>query len=122
MELIKTERGWPGHYICAYDCQFRRNTLLEYGDVRIIISTVGNYIFKGKTDTVGHERYYETMVFHAKLDEIYWDVDVQKIVDFESEWAIREMETSSDQEANDMHETVVKEISNNLIEGESNAV
>ena len=117
MQLIKTERGWPGHYICAHDCKFRRNTLLEYGDVRIVVSTVGNYIFKEKTQIIGFDRYYETMAFHAKLDEIYWDADVQKEVDFDSEWAVRHMETDSDQIANDMHEAVVKEISNTLTEG-----
>lgn len=122
MELIKTERGWGGHFICAYDCRFRRNTLLEYGDVRIVISTVGNYVFKEKTDIIGHERYYETMAFHAKLDEIYWDADVQREVDFESQWAVRQIGIYSDQEANDMHEAVVKEISNNLTEGEGDAI
>lgn len=122
MKIIRTERGWPGHYICAHDCKFRRNTLLEYGDVRIVVSTVGNYIFKEKTQIIGFDRYYETMAFHAKLDEIYWDADVQKEVDFESEWAIREMKDGSDQKANDMHEAVVKEISNTLTKGENNAI
>lgn len=126
MELIKTERGWPGHYICASDCRFRRNTLLEYGDVRIVVSTVGQKRIKrnGKLemDKVGCGRYYETMVFHTKYDGMYWDADVHRVVEFESDWQINDIKEESDQEANDMHEAVVKEISNTLIEGESDAI
>jgi len=41
-KIIKRyERGWAGHFICSYLCHFRRNTLLEFGNVRIVISTVG---------------------------------------------------------------------------------
>lgn len=122
MKIIKTERGWPGHYICAHDCKFRRNTLLEYGDVRIVVSTVGNYILKGKTDIIGYKRYYETMAFHAHLDGMYWDAEIHKPVHFDSKWTVDHMEVDSDQQANDMHEAVVEEISNTLTKGENNAI
>lgn len=37
-----TYRGWPGHYCSARYCIFRLNTLIEVGDVRVVVSTVGN--------------------------------------------------------------------------------
>ena len=67
-KVKRTERGWAGHFICAENCQFRRNTLLEYGDRKWVISTVGRLLTtdyktkKLKFDTIGAgNRYYETM-------------------------------------------------------------
>ena len=113
-----TERGWAGHFICADRCKFRRNTLIEYGDERIVVSTIGNYepmhIF-GEIDSkiqrqIGADRTYETMAFKAKWDGTYWDADVSKEVFFKSPWALSELSHESDQKANEMHEKVVTEI------------
>lgn len=111
------ERGWGGHFICADRCTFRRNTLLDGGDRKIVVSTVG-----GMTDrefgieTIAHERYYETMAFEAKFDDPYWEADVTQQLDFDSEWSIcggdkSELPDGVDNIANNMHETVVAELS-----------
>lgn len=106
----RTERGWLGHFIGGRDCMFRRNTLLEHGDTRVVVSTVGNYTPRGRLDTIGHERHFETMAFMAEWDGAYWDANVSREVVFQSPWSIFGVETSSDQKANDMHESAVWEI------------
>lgn len=119
MEVIRTERGWAGHFIGAGDCLFRRNTLLEYGDMRIVISTVGLYLpssakEKREFQEIGaYGRMFETMAFHAKREQNrYWDADVLRQISFESEWAINHAD--ADDEANIMHDRVVDEISEQL--------
>ncbi len=127
--VTRTERGWGGHFICASRCGFRRNTLLECGEVRIVVSTVGAMQkWEGDprqdknitgTETIGaFGRVYETMAFHASLQGPYWDANVSRHVRFESEWAIVEpIVEDSDQKANDMHEAVVKELTEKMAAG-----
>lgn len=119
MKKIKiTERGWGGHFICASSCKFRRNTLIECGENRVIVSTVGNYnppIIHNDIDEdiqrqIGANRTYETMAFKAVWDGTYWDADVSEEISFKSEWAFNELSHGSDKRANDMHEKVVDEI------------
>lgn len=113
-----TERGWPGHFIAADDCKFRRNTLLEYKDKKWIVSTVGAMpadkysLDKNKYGftTIGYRRYYETMAFEAEKNGIYWDANVLKDIDFKSNWALNKCDFNSDQKANDMHDKVVEEL------------
>lgn len=115
-KLIRIERGWAGHFICSYACRFRRNALLSFGRIKIVVSTVGLMELNGKFETIGHNRYYETMAFHSnKKDKRYNDIDVTKQVGFESDWAISEID--ADDKANDMHEAVVTEITNKLLSG-----
>ena len=102
MEVKRTERGWGGHFIGGDNCKFRRNTLLEYGIKKWIVSTVGNYTFGD--NTIGLGRYYETMVFKAYKDRMYWDADVSEQIFFDSNWALDKLDYNSDLEANEMHE------------------
>lgn len=127
-EIKRIERGWAGHYICSADCSFRRNTLLEYGDKKWIISTVGcqvvrpeclPYYREGGIIEVGYQRWYETMAFEAKENDIYHDADVSKEIEFNSEWGIwgktweevmEKYNQHPDLAANEMHEKVVEEL------------
>lgn len=116
--VIRTERGWAGHFICANKCRFRRNTLLTYNDIKIVVSSVGLMEIDGKFETVGAGRHFETMAFHSNpTDTRYYDADVSKQVHFDSEWAISEL--NADDKANEMHEAVVLEITNKLLAGET---
>ena len=115
------ERGWGGHFICAERCLFRRNTLIDFGRKKIVVSTVGMmrdiHGEDGSFDTIGAGgRYYETMAFRARKEGPYWDADVGKQIYFKSEWAIcanslKELPPASDNLANDMHDAVVAELS-----------
>lgn len=114
--VTRTERGWAGHFCAANRCNFRRNTLLSYKKIKIVISTVGLMNIENKFEKIGDNRYYETMAFHSdKNDQRYHDIDVTKQVSFDSKWAIPELD--ADDKANDMHEAVVLEITNKLLAG-----
>lgn len=114
MNIVRrTERGWPGHYCCSDKCLFRRNTLLECDDIRIVVSTVGLMKIEDKYEEVGFNRYYETMAFHAeRVMDRYWDADVTREVSFDSPRSISKVD--ADDRANDMHEMVVEEIMRGL--------
>ena len=119
-EVKRTERGWAGHFIAASSCRFRRNTLLECGDIQIVVSTVGAMYINGKIEEIGLDRHYETMAFHVDPKSgDYKDIDVHRQVWFDSPWYLKVKKTDKfiDAKANDMHEEVVKEISDNLAKG-----
>ena len=119
MKTIKrTERGWAGHYILADRCLFRRNTLLEYNGISIVISTVGlSYDGGGVFERIGIDRYFETMAFHSKKsDKRYMDADEGKQISFDSNWCLNEID--ADDKANEMHEAVIKEITGKLKNGD----
>lgn len=107
--VIRQERGWAGHFICADRCRFRRNTLLTCGNVRIVVSTVGMWqALQGEYEEISPGRYFETRAFHAKHDGRYWDADVSREMYFESPWSVSKLD--ADDIANDQHEAVVAEI------------
>lgn len=119
----RTERGWAGHFIGGHSCLYRRNTLLECGDYRIVVSTVGGYKYRDKIEPIGTGgRFYETMAFKAKKDGPYWEADVNEQLSFENKWAI--CADSSDALPNDvdnladqMHEAVVSELADAMSAG-----
>lgn len=117
MIVKKTERGWAGHFICADRCKFRRNTLLEYKYTKIVVSTVGLYVnSKGEFEDLGGGRYFETCVFHSDMnDKRYYDIDVSRPIWFKSENAIYELD--ADDKANKMHENIVEEIAQRILDG-----
>lgn len=118
----KTERGWAGHFIVSTYCLFRRNTLLECGTRRVVVSTVGNYrprpIENGAAESIGSSRHYETMVFRAKYEAPYWEADTARgELSFDANWRLEGVRQESDQKANDMHEAVVAEFTTRLAKG-----
>ena len=117
-QVKRTERGWAGHFICSDRCLFRRNTLLEYENQKVVVSTVGGLVVeherKKTIDTVGYERYYETRVFLADTkDTIYNDIDVEKEVFLDCEQTLNEID---DVKANEMHENAVDWVSKQMVE------
>lgn len=118
--VIRTERGWGGHFICADRCAFRRNTLLECEEIRVVVSTVGKMIdpITKKIETIGAIYYYETMCFLSEYKKGYWDANVSKqITELNLPWQVNKISIDSDHIANNMHETTVDEITERLKKG-----
>lgn len=133
-EVKRTERGWAGHYICSRDCLFRRNTLLEYGNKKWIVSTVGCQICRndlspyyniGDVMSIGASRWYETMAFESSYDE-YDDADITKEIQFKGDWGIwgetwkdvmEKYNQHPDIAANKIHENVVNELMEEIKNG-----
>ena len=126
MDDVKiTERGWAGHFICSGQCRFRRNTLIEYGDKKWVVSTVGNLWHPQTSELmkIGADRWYETMAFEACNIDGYIDADVSKELDIESECGLYaatkeelyEKYPLMDNVANEIHENVVKEMVEKIV-------
>lgn len=120
----RTERGWAGHYICSSRCLFRRNTLIECGQVRIVVSTVGLKESLSeeseKFEPVGCDHYFETAAFHAEWSGRYWDADVCRQLSLSSlGLPCQIFELDAADLANEMHETVVSELMNRMQAGET---
>lgn len=118
-DMVKrTERGWAGHFICSDRCNFRRNTLLEYEGKFIVVSTVGRMVVERAgnfaIDTVGHDRYYETMAFYSDTSDLkFHDIDVERQIYLDCDWTLNEID---DNKANDMHEKAVDWVGRQMME------
>lgn len=123
VEVKRTERGWVGHFILGDKCKFHRNTLLECGNKKWVVSTVGACMIDGRIETIGANRWYETMAFEAKCVDGYWEADCEKEIPFDSEcglyaesWSeLNEKYPCVDNVANAMHERVVDELSKKIV-------
>jgi len=116
MDIKITERGWAAHLCVSDNCGFRRNTLVEVGEKKAVVSTVGAYIcplYKRVTE-IGHNRYYETMIFNASDDGTYIEAETSNELNVDlDEWAInaesyKDLEYGTDLKANNMHEEAVR--------------
>lgn len=114
--LTRRERGWPGHFISAHACLFRRNTLIsdDVVDRHIVVSTVGAMRpGRGAVESIGLNRWYETMVFVGQHEGPYIDANVSKQISINGpEWGIfaetREgLSLDSDNRADAIHEAMV---------------
>lgn len=114
-----TFRGWAGHFVCAHNCRFRLNTLIEYQDIKIVVSTVGLYLepLIKEYVQIGAGRYFETMAFHAQFEGGFWDADASKIIIFSSRWSYPSPSIENEKQANDGHYVVIDEICGRLKEG-----
>ena len=122
-EVKRTERGWAGHFILCDRCCFRRNTLIEYGDKKWVVSTVGNMRIKNGNysypmQQIAHNTYYETMAFEVDPESPYLDGDVTKEITINSDWRLRADSVEefikehplADNDADEMHERIVNEL------------
>lgn len=125
-DVTRTERGWPGHYCCAHECCFHRNTLLECPTTGtfIVVSTVGNRQSPNGCGTntdlnvreIAPGCFYETLAFHAAAtsrsdsDVVYMDADVSREVSGRHSlpFRVNEFNFASDMKANAMHEKIVE--------------
>lgn len=123
-KVIRTERGWPAHYCGSARCMFRRNTLLELGEIRVVVSTIGmqRSARTGEIEEIGVNRHYETLAFYAELQDQYWEIDTDRQIEFNSPWRIeldlKNIPAGISNTANEMHETVVAELTAKLEQGE----
>lgn len=115
-QIVQTERGWQGHFICA--CNFHLNTLLDLNGFKVVVSTVGAYTpaldfgKKGKRyDTIGNNQFYETMAFESRYDS-YDDINVAKPFDFNSDWAYS---SEDDEKPQAGHWVAVEEIKHLMV-------
>lgn len=90
MEVKETYRGWQGHFCCP--CRYHLNTLLELGDTKIIVSTIGNYVGNEKIPQwIGANRYFETLVFKAVKKGKFIDIDVsEELCEFDKAYFVQD--------------------------------
>ena len=118
-EIKRTERGWCGYVRGHQYCLFRRNTLIEYDNKKIVVATLGNYInpFEYRNTPIHDDVWYQTIAGYAVENNGYWEIDGNKQILIKSEHILQGTEEEMfdnypliDQTANDMHEKVIEEM------------
>jgi hypothetical protein len=114
-------------------------TLIEHNDIKIVVSTAGailDYDYSSSNSLlntirqIGINPYFETMAFHAYDNDEYNitiplnSADVTRQVPLKSKCLkskcfISHIDKQDYMEANNMHEAVIEEIKNRLLQGES---
>lgn len=125
MEVNRTERGWNAYLLGSQWCSFKRNTLLQYNGIDIVVATTGNFInpLTYKNDKIpGTNVWYVTIVGMGAEMGDYIELDGSKQISVVAKHDIESEEYSDqfDAEANEMHEEVVAEIIQRLLDGEFN--
>lgn len=123
--IKRIERGWCGYIKGHQYCLFRRNTILEYDNKKIVIATLGNYInpFEYCNTPIYDDVWYLTIAGHAVEKNGYWEIDGDGQIPIKSIHEIRGTEEEIfnkypliDLSANRMHETAVEEMMDYIIE------
>ena len=118
-EVKVTERGWAGHFEDADRCAYHRNTLVEYDDRKIVVSTVGRYQVRGRIVEIDYERWFDTKVCVAVQTAKYLEPDMKKEIHLDCDTAmyadnfsdlLKEHPEGIDNAADRMHEEAVKEV------------
>lgn len=117
-QIETVERGWPGHFIGAAHCHFRRNTLVRYGDKKVVVSTVGRYIPENSDEVteIGYDRYFETMAFWAD-DTKFADANISEHFHLDGRTSIGHAKPYADIMADAMHNKRVEEVKGRLRNG-----
>lgn len=118
MEVKRTERGWREHLMPS-NCQFRRNTLIEFNNTKVVVYTTGAMknmvsptVFTRYLE-IAPGRHYETHAFIARLEDEYFVADLSKEIKIKHINYIAKLDAAP--RANNMHEAVVNEITDRLL-------
>ena len=110
--ITRIEQGYPGHFIAARNCEFRRNTALVHEDGRaLVVSSVGGYLpahrsERGQYEMVGLDRHFECMVFVATHTPCgCYQIEVDRQVCNDLPWAVSDPEDHA--QAQSIHEAQV---------------
>ena len=104
------ERGWPGHHRLSRFCLFNRNTLIECGERRVIVSSVGEHLvgFNNPPKELPDGGFFETKAFEADWHGTSWECDTERPIQLpnDRDWRVHDWQQHA--EVNQMHEDAVR--------------